>query len=39
MSEKNGPPGHPQRPKVPPLGHDLGGRMKIPSHMFCIFHL
>ena len=33
------PPGHPQRPKVPPLGHDLGDRLKIPSDMFCIFHL
>ena len=24
------PLGHPQRPKVPPLGHDQGDRMKIP---------
>ena len=36
---KNGPPGHHQRPKVPPLGHDQGDRMIIPSDMFCIFHL
>ena len=33
------PPGHPKRPKVPPLGHDPGDRMKIPSDSFCIFHL
>ena len=33
------PPEHPQRPKVPPLGHDPGYIMKIPSDMFCIFHL
>ena len=32
------PPGHPQHLKVPPLGHDPGNRMKIPSDMFCIFH-
>ena len=25
--------------KVPPLGHDPGNRIKIPSDMFCIFHL
>ena len=25
-------------PKVPPLGHDQGGQMKIPSDMFYIFH-
>ena len=31
--------GHPQHHKVPPLGHDQGDRMKIPSNMFCIFHL
>ena len=38
MFEKNvfWPPGH---PKVPPLGHDPGNRMKIPSDVFCIFHL
>ena len=30
------PPGHPQRPKVPPLGHDPGNRMKIQCDMFCI---
>ena len=28
-----------QRPKVPSLGHDPGNRIKIPSDMFCIFHL
>ena len=33
------PPGHPQRPKVPPLGHDPGNRMRILSDMFCIFLL
>ena len=33
------PPGHSQCPKVPPLGHDPGDRIKIPSDMFCIFHL
>ena len=33
------PPGHPQRPKVPPLWHDPGDWMNIPSYMFCIFHL
>ena len=33
------PPGHPQRPKAPPLGHDQGDRMKIPSDMFSLFHL
>ena len=32
------PPGYPQCPKVPPLGHDPGDRIKIPSDMFCIFH-
>ena len=32
------PPGHPQHPKVPPLGHDPGYIMKIPSDIFCIFH-
>ena len=31
------PLGLPQHPKVPPLGHDPGDRMKIPSDMFCIF--
>ena len=31
------PPGHPQRPKVPPLGHDPGDRMNIPSDMFLSF--
>ena len=29
-------PWAPQRPKVPPLGHDPGDRMKIPSDTFCI---
>ena len=29
------PPQYPQ----PPLGHDPGGRMKIPFDMFYIFHL
>ena len=33
------PPGYPQCPKVPPLGHDQGDRIKILSDMFCIFHL
>ena len=33
------PSWHPLRPKVPPLGHDPGDRMKISSDMFCIFHL
>ena len=33
------PPGYPQCPKVPPLGHDPGNRIQIPSDMFCIFHL
>ena len=28
-----------QRPKVPPLGHDTGDRMKVPSDMFCVLHL
>ena len=28
----------PQHPQVPPLGHDPGDRMKIPSNMFYIFH-
>ena len=37
--KKLDPPGHPQRLKVPPLGHDQGDRMKIPSDMFWIFHL
>ena len=32
-------PWAPQCPKVPPLGHDSCDRMKIPSDMFCIFHL
>ena len=31
-------PWAPQRPEVPPLGHDPGDRMKIPSDMFCVFH-
>ena len=26
-------------PKVPPLGHDIGDRIKIQSDMFCIFQL
>ena len=29
----------PEHPKVPPLGHDQGDRMKIPSNVFYIFHL
>ena len=33
------PPGYPKCPKVPPLGHDPGDRIKILSDMFCIFHL
>ena len=33
------PPGHPQCHKVPPMGHDPGHGIKIPSDMFCIFHL
>ena len=33
------PPGNPQHLKVPPLGHDPGDRIKIPSDMFCICHL
>ena len=36
ISEKNDPPHYPQ---VPPLVHDPGGRMKIPSNMFYIFQL
>ena len=40
MFEKNClTPCVPQCPKVPPLGHDPGDRIKIPSDMFCIFHL
>ena len=34
-----GPSPPPPPPKVPPLGHDPGDRIKIPSDMFCIFHL
>ena len=30
-------PWAPQRPKVPPLGHDPGDIMQVPSDMFCIF--
>ena len=26
-------------PQVPPLGHDPGGQIEIPSDMFYIFHL
>ena len=33
------PPRHPQCLKVPPLGHDPGDRIKIPSDMLCIYHL
>ena len=33
------PPGLLKCPKVRPLGHDPGNRIKIPSDMFCIFHL
>ena len=29
----------PRYPQVPPLGHDPGGQMKIPSDMLYIFHL
>ena len=32
-------PWAPQRPKVPPLGHDLGDRLKIASDIFCFFQL
>ena len=39
LNKKIWPPGHPHCPKVPPLGHDPGDRIKIPSDMFCIFHL
>ena len=39
VRKKNAPPGHRQRPKVRPLGHDPGDRIQIPSDMFCIFHL
>ena len=31
------PPGHPQRPKVPPMGHDPGDRMKIPSVWYVLY--
>ena len=37
--EKLWPNGHPQRPKVPPLGHDQGDRMKFLFDMFYIFYL
>ena len=30
---------HGTYPQVPPLGHDPGSRMKIPSDMISIFHL
>ena len=33
------PLGTPSIPKVPPLGHDPGDWIKIPSDMFFIFHL
>ena len=33
------PQNPPRYPQVPPLGHDPGGQMKIPSDMFYIFHL
>ena len=33
------PPNPPQYPKVPPLGHDPGSRIKLPSDMFFVFHL
>ena len=33
------PPPHPRYPQVPPLAHDLGDQMKIPSDMFYIFHV
>ena len=32
-------PWAPAVPQSPTLGHDQGGRMKIQSNMFCIFHL
>ena len=32
------PPTPPRHPQVPPLAHDPGGQMKIPSDMFYIFH-
>ena len=35
--KKKWPPGHPQHPKVPPLGHDPANRMKILSDMFVSF--
>ena len=33
------PPRYPRYPQVPPLWHDPGGQMKIPSDMFYIFHV
>ena len=33
------PPNIPRHPQVPLLGHDQGDQIKIPSEMFCIFHL
>ena len=33
------PPGYPQCTKDPPLGHDPGDRIKIPSNILCISHL
>ena len=32
-------PQPPRYPQVPPLVYDPGGQIKIPSDMFCIFHL
>ena len=34
-----GPPNPPRYPQVPPLGHDPGDGMKIPSDMFYILQL
>ena len=40
ISGKKIDPPNPQRyPQVPPLGHDPGGQIKIPSDMFHILHL
>ena len=32
-------PWAPQRPKVPPLGHDPGDGMRIQFDMYCIYYL
>ena len=41
LEKKNTPPQPPHTlyPEVPPLGHDPGNQIKIPSDMFYIFHL